>query len=306
MLVLALFSCSKTTDINPQNSKLQESCIEVYGTVVPMDYIAGELSIDNILLRNNMWGIRGHKIDHFKQCLFIDGERFGWTWKKGNTDPECFAPEGEDCEIACMYQFSFGQLDYGVGPWGIDSGAPDMPVRVDDLESFVVTHDISFEAVDDNPGFPDSIYARHSMVYDLHLSSLKPEPGMNISQSIVDEVIIMMNYNPEYPDLEACSYTQSDPIETNAVFDGFNHYDYHSFSGNVIGEYYHQFRRVGGESNTNLPGKLDLVPFLEYLTTRYNHQNLWLGKVSMGTQLYDNTQGSVAFNSIPTFKPVFK
>jgi hypothetical protein len=283
-----------------------EDCIEAYGTTVPLQIIVGQLTLGDMWLWNNMWGIRGHAIDNFKQCLFTDGDEFGWTWIKGTTDPVCSAPGGPPCPApACMYQFTFGSLNYGVDPWGNDTGAADMPVNVRDLQSFVGTHDITYVATDDAPGSPGPIYARHALVYDLFLTTEEPEAGQDHSQSITDEVIIMMHYNPEYPDIEACSSTMSDPIEASAVFDGFYHYDYHSFDdGNSIGQNYHQFRRVGGDvAGAPVPANLDMVPFFQYLKQRYDQPDLWLGQVVIGEQLYDHTHGSVTFNSTPTGLP---
>jgi len=82
---------------------------------------------------------------------------------------------------ACMYQFSFESLHYGVSKWGISSGAFDMPVRVGDLQSFVGTHDITYVTTDDTPGSPGPIYARHALVYNLFLTTEEPAPGQNIS-----------------------------------------------------------------------------------------------------------------------------
>jgi hypothetical protein len=98
----------------------------------------------------------------------------------------------------------------------------------------------------------------------------------------------------------------SDPIEANAVFDGFHSYDYQSYGeNNAIGQNYHQFRLVGGDvAGAPIPTNLDMVPFLQYLKRRYDQPDLWLGKVTIGAQLYDHTQGSVTFNSTPTFVPV--
>jgi hypothetical protein len=202
-----------------------------------------------------------------------------------------------------MYQFSIPQLNYGVDPFGNTTGATDLPVNVANLQSLVVSHDITYDATDDMPGSPGPIYARHSLIYDLFLTTEKPAAGTNVSASTTDEMLIFLSYNPEYPDIEACSSTMSDPIETNAVFDGFNFYDYHTFSPfNVIGQNYHQFRLVGGDApSTPIPQNVDLLPFLRYIKERHDQPDLWVGKIVMGTQLYDHTHGSVTFHSGPTF-----
>ncbi len=292
----------------------QQTCTEAYGTCIPTSpIIVGQLAVDDLLLWLNVWGMRGYENDNFQQCLFIDwnvhphfADELGWTWTKGTTDPVCCASGGQACPApACMYQFSFSSLHYGIAPWGTDTGAADMPVNVGDLHSLVVVHDITYEATDDAPGVPSDTYARHALIYDLFLTAEKPAAGQDVSASITDEVIIMMNHNPEYPDQEACSTSTSDPIEANAVFDGFYHYDYHSFGDdNVIGQNYHQFRRVGGGvPGAPVPENLDVAPFLRYLKLRHNQPDLWLGQVTMGTQLYDHTHGSVTFHSPPTFSP---
>ena len=282
------------------HARAATTCVEAYGTCLPVQpIIAGELSTGNIKLWNNVWGIRGHENDNFQQCLFTAGDQIGWTWTKGTTEPPCC---GVGCSFPpCMFQFSFPSLNYGVDPWGNDTGAADLPVNVGNLQSLVVGHDIAYSPVDDLPGSPGSIYARHSLVYDLFLTTDKPAAGTDVSSTITDEVIIMLRYNPEYPDVEACSNSQSASLQSNAVFDGFSHYHYHSFSPNVIGQNYHQFRRVGGDTTGPLPLNVDLAPFLRYLKQRYEQPDLWLGKVVIGTQLYDHTHGSTTFDVAPSF-----
>lgn len=299
------------------SEEFQESCVREAGTPVDMAIIQGELISGDIKLWNNMWGIRGHKNDDLEQCLFTDGDDLGWRWRKGTTDRTCCAPEGQGCQFPfCMFQFSFPSLNYGVDPWGNGTGAPDLPASVANLQSLVVEHDITYEAIDVMPGTPAQIftpyypygspfpiYARHSLIYDLFLTTEKPAEGVDVSASATDEMLIFLNYNPEYPDEEACSLTVSEPIEAKAVFDGHHYYDYHTFSPfNVIGRNYHQFRLVGGDSPDNpIPQRVDLVPFLRYLKERYQQPDLWVGKIVMGTQTYDHTQGSVTFHDGPDF-----
>jgi hypothetical protein len=282
----------------------QETCVQVTGTPVGMQIIQGQLIHGDVKLWNNMWGMRGYKNDNLEQCLFTDGADLGWTWIKGTTDPVCCAPGSQRCPApACMYQFSIPSLNYGVDPWGNTTGAADLPVNVGNLQSLVVSHDITYVATDDTPGSPGPIYARHSLVYDLFLTTEEPAAGTDVSTSITDEMLIFLHYNPEYPDIEACSSTMNDPIEPNAVFDGFNSYDYHAFSPfNVIGQNYHQFRLVGGDlASTPIPQNVDLAPFLRYIKKRHDQPDLWVGKIVMGTQLYDHTTGSATFHGGPTF-----
>jgi hypothetical protein len=295
--VLLIPSCSS-------GGAFQETCVQVNGTPVGMQIIQGQLSQGDMNLWNNMWGIRGYKNDNLEQCLFTDGTDLGWTWTKGTTDPACCAPVGQSCQFPpCMYQFSIPQLNYGVDPFGNTTGATNLPVNVANLQSLAVSHDITYVATDDMPGSPGPIYARHSLIYDLFLTTEKPAAGTDVSHSITDEVLIFLAYNPEYPDIEACSSTMSDPIEPNAVFDGFNYYDYHAFSPlNVIGQNYHQFRLVGGNVvGAPIPQEVDLAPFLRYIKERHDQPDLWVGKVVMGTQLYDHTRGSVTFHGGPVF-----
>jgi len=282
----------------------EEACIETKIEPVPNRIIAKRLATNEMELCINLWGIRGHKNDNFKHCIFVNGDELGWTWTKGMTDPEFIATNGPQAnKIKCMYQFSFPSLLYGVSPHGESTDADNMPVNLNTLESFIGMHRVEYTARNLSPGYPGDVYARHSLVYDLFLTTEQPAKGKNVSHSITDEIIIMMNYNPEYPRLEGCSTQKSDPIEPNAVFDGYSYYDYHSFDDhNAIGKNYHQFRRVGGDlSDAAVPEKLDMVPFFKYLKKKHDLQGAWLGQVVIGSQLYDYTQGEVRFTLRPSF-----
>jgi hypothetical protein len=309
----------------------QQSCFESQGNPIPTSWMNfGHLNVSHQMqLVNNVFGIRGYANDNLKQCLYKNEDEFGWTWQKGETNPECLAPEGGCPAIPCYYQMTFAGLNYGIWPSGQTSGIgiTDLPVNTGDLKSLVVSHDMTFEATDDLPGYhsrsnpvkPGKCYARHQLIYDLLLMSEKPEAGINKTKKITDEIIIMLNYNYPYPDYETCNPktgelgdTQSPAIEEDAVHDGCNNYHYHSFTDldtPADGHHtnYHQFRRLGGE----IPGApcaeaINLAPFFEYLKMRYDYADWWLGQVLIGQNIYDHTHGKVTFHSLPMVEIVKK
>ena len=89
----------------------------------------------------------------------------------------------------------------------------------------------------------------------------------------------------------------------NAVWDGYNHWDYwytdHHDAVPNTGSRFSSFRRVGSEvHNAQPPSEVDLLPFIEAVRKQWPGEEVgpWLGEVSIGTEIYDYSAGSVTFH----------
>jgi hypothetical protein len=203
-----------------------------------------------------------------------------------------------------------------MAPW---TGFKQLPILISKTESLVVQHDITYEAIDDNPGVPEDIYAHHSLIYDLFLFDAST-PWEWCGQFVpTDEIIIMTNYNADYPDCETfrCAdgmvgNVMSEPIEAKAVFNGTYWYDYHSMTDKDtpapgVNCNYHNFRRIGGDvPGAPVPKETDLMLFFNYLQRFYNTGDKQFPMFMMVTNLYDYTHGSVTLHGIPTFEIIKK
>lgn len=333
--------------------------LPIVGGVVPVigQAACGTFRIGDWELHHNVFGMSGHPSDKFQQFLFKDksGE-FGWAWDKGETGNDC--PGGNCPAPGCYYQMSFAAVEYGINPWGMSTAQGDevldLPVKLNDCGSLIVSHTIDFVANDDLPGFhsydnpssaehnamtDDPVYARHALIYDLFLTDGKPAKGIMLAHPkdnrLTDEVIINVNYNAGYPDSETCNATRprgigdvmSESIEKKAIFSDGHWYDYHSWSPFDTPSYeivcnYHQFRRVGGDvEGTPVPTQLDLMPFFNYVQKRkadpaampdeknrkhLEGDGLYFGRVIVGMNIYDHTNGSVTFHETPKIKVIPK
>jgi hypothetical protein len=177
-----------------------EICDEITDGILPYDnHIRGEIPIGDGEIRSNLVIAGGHETDYFKQCVFSEGDEFGWTWDKGNIEPDCAVPG--QCRLpnavcAALHQLTVMGFHQGVTPWGEGHLVPGLPAEIDKLDSLVVTLPATFTAVDETPGSPNVFYNRYSMIIDVFRTSDEPTPGVSVSNTLTDEVVIFMNHNP--------------------------------------------------------------------------------------------------------------
>jgi hypothetical protein len=69
------------------------------------------------------------------------------------------------------------------------------------------------------------------------------------------------------------------------------------------GSRYSSFRRHGLQRDSQPPPRANLLPFLAAIRRMWPGEPVgrWLGHVSLATELYDHTSGSVVFHAAPTF-----
>lgn len=294
-----------------------EICDEVTNGVLPYDnHIRGEIDIGDGEIRSNLVIAGGHTTDYFKQCVFTEGSEFGWTWDKGDIDPACAVPG--QCRLpnavcGALHQLTVMGHHQGITPWGEGQAVPGLPAEIDKLDSLVVTLPLTFTAVDEAPASPNVFYNRYGMIIDIFRTSEKPVVGTSVSDTLTDEIVIFMNYNPEIGAScnEEGAETWFDPIVENAVFDGQHYYHYTAWTnqnqvGGVVANF-HGFQRVGGNRPGSMPTQINLIPFFEFMDTLWGSgAGNWLGDIMIGTEVREHTNGSVVFNAVPAYTFVNK
>ena len=272
-------------------------------------------------LGGNGYGVGGHFVTALEQCVWRDDEArtFGWNWTRGHTTPVC-AP-GQTCKAAeCFADFSLASVSTGQGPWTGTATVPSsaaLPVNTTTLSRLIVSQNISWTFTDlkpgvDPPAIGNGTERRVRMIYDFFLTTVRPN-GSNVASTITDEVTINMASNAEFPGSQppGCIDAASrygkvgnyGPIVRNAVWDGYNHWDYwytdHHDAVPNTGSRFSSFRRVGSEvQNAQPPSEVDLLPFIEAVRKQWPGEEVgpWLGEVSIGTEIYDYSAGSVTFH----------
>jgi hypothetical protein len=99
---------------------------------------------------------------------------------------------------ATLEQLTFMGHHHGVTPWGEGEEVPGLPARIDKLDSLVVTLPLTYTAVDKSPGWPNVFYPRHSFTIDVMRTLQKPVASISVAGTLTDEIVIRMNYNPNY------------------------------------------------------------------------------------------------------------
>ena len=135
---------------------------------------------------------------------------------------------------------------------------------------------------------------------------------------ITDEVTISLATNPGFPGSQppGCldpssrfgTHNMSNAVLRNAVWDGYNHYDYwytdHHDAVPGTGSRFSSFRRVGADHvGAQPPPRVDIFPFRAAIRKMWPGEAVgaWLGEVTISTELYDHCTGKVVFHAPPTF-----
>jgi len=140
---------------------------------------------------------------------------------------------------------------------------------------------------------------------------------------ITDEVTIALAENAHFPGSQPPGCLDKDsrfgnkttgPIKRNAVWDGYNHYDYwYTDLHDAVpgtGTRFSNFRRVGADKpGAQPPLNVNLAPFFDAIREMWKDDTIpvgpWLGHISLATELYDHSSGKVTFHSPPTFAPEY-
>jgi hypothetical protein len=209
----------------------------------------GKKEIDDITVKNNLWGKAKVKSGRAELCTYVKGDTYGWEWK---------VDKGASGVIG------YPAIEVGRSPWGNKSrkGEDGFPIKVTEIESLPVSYD--FETLVKHKKF--------NLSFDIWLTDV---PNAN-KDNITTEIMIWEDY------FDFSSYGKV--IDKIATPFGL----YKVYKGYLKNEDYSQdwvylaFVRETPRSQ----GEVEIKYFLDYLI-RKNHisQNDYFASVELGNEI---------------------
>ena len=171
-LFILLFICSIGCDTSESTGSSNGGDSDTLFTRTTCDDGA-EIQRGEFILSNNMWG-KGD-VTGFEQCITIielrNGIQFGWEWNwpdDGSNDVKAY-PE----------------IIYGWKPWSLQSTSPELPIRLEAMDSVVVSFrlqrsfiygvgNLAFDLWITSSGQPNTSNIKHEIMIWLERSSFRP------------------------------------------------------------------------------------------------------------------------------------
>ena len=257
-------------------------------TDVPQDY----LRLGEIRILNNNWGSEdlGCTAPNSTMSVFVnDSGGFGWNFQRG------------DCAQAMDSSHpDFPQVEFGIHPFGIGShletsppfsSTTVLPIQIGEIETATITLD----------NFNIQLNGQDSwnITWEFWLSERHPVEDPN--PGVYAEIMGWWGWDAgRWPcDMNGDGVEDYGP----SVSGGNKQYTLcHQDDTWADGWRYFQFRAGDGrDSNisTNFSGTVDIKPFLDYLKSDRGYADtLWLTRLEVGSEIDDNTGGTVSMNSI--------
>jgi len=199
------------------------------------------------------------------------------------------------------------QLRYGTSPLsGTSSQATQLPTQHTTLASLTVKVAADIHWKDINGGMRQTY--RNSFLIDMFLSSVKPN-GTPIGNYVTDEIVVDIAYNSQYA--PGCTGFPQRPLESFTDRYGNVWLYWIQRNGDKPGSgstnrMNHFTLQGGGETekkgsvDLSLDLSVDLLPIIQKVQNRSgDYSATWLGDITFGSALYDNTQGQLTFPSLP-------
>jgi hypothetical protein len=251
---------------------------------VPQDY----LRLGEIRILNNNWGSEdlGCTAPNSTMSVFLNQDGgFGWDFSRG----DCAAPTDSSHP-------DFPQVEFGIHPFGIGSPlatSPEfssttlLPLQIKDINSASV----SVDNLTINLQNQDS----WNITFEFWLSEgnpLEPNP------KVYAELMTWWGWDAGRWPCGDGGVQYSDRVTAGSM-------DYtlcHQNDNWADGWRYYQFR-AGDGSDGNIKrdfnGNVDVKALLEYLVTQRNYsRDLWVTRLEVGSEIDDNTSGTVSMRGI--------
>lgn len=275
----------EATDVD-QNGKSNASTGD--SSAVAQDY----LKLGEIRILNNNWGSEDLGCSDSSMSVFVNESRaFGWDFNRG----DC-ADNGDPANMiaADTSHPDFPQVEFGIHPFGIGdelvtspefSSTPLLPIQLKDVTSASVTVDNLNIALQNNSSW--------NLAMEFWLSEGDPR-GQSGSVDVHTELMAWWGWNNgRWP----CD------TATENVSAGMSYTLCHQSDTWADNQWrYYQFRAgdaSDGNISTNFNGTIDVKAFIDYLMTKNGyHGDLWLTRMEVGSEIDDNTSGTVTMNNI--------
>jgi len=264
-----------------ENAKRGES------TDVPQDY----LRLGDIRILNNNWGSEdlGCTAPKSTMSVFVDeAGAFGWNFNRG------------DCaQMTDTSHPDFPQVEFGIHPFGIGSDLETsppfssttvLPIQIKDIDIASITLD----------NFSIALNGRDSwnITMEFWLSQgdpREPNPG------VYAEIMAWWGWDAgRWP----CDLNNDGMVDYGpSVQSGAMSYTLCHQSDNwASGWRYFQFRAgdgTDGNIRENFSGTVDVKAFLDHLVSQRQYsEELWLTRMEVGSEIDDDTGGTVKMNNI--------
>ena len=191
------------------------------------------------IIENNIWG-QG-SINNYTQCIYItEDSSFGWNWDWPN--------QGYNVK-------AYPEVIYGKKPWSSQSTHPSLPVKIGDVESFVVDFDLTMSG---------------SGSYNLAFEFWVTSDSMSMEDEITTEVMIWTDQNI------------IEPAGTQIAIPFFDGYYYNLYQEIFDGWTYFAFV----SDTPQHQGTLNVYNFLSYMVALgLLDQDEYIGSFEMGNEV---------------------
>jgi hypothetical protein len=166
---------------------------------------------------------------------------------------------------------------------------------------------------------------RSRFIFDFFLSNKMPVAKQMRPETITDEIVIDLAHNSDFE--LPCGYipgANHSAVARDALIVNGEHYDVVDITDvdkpcpNCPQIRMTHFQRQGSVcdgkegSTCAVPKEFDMLPFIQFAQkfkkeSRHTPAGSWVGSVELGTEIYDNTEGSVMFTKfevLPSSAPV--
>lgn len=256
-------------------------------TNVPQDY----LRLGEIRILNNNWGSEdlGCTAPNSTMEVFVnDSGAFGWNFNRG------------DCAQATDTSHpDFPQVEFGIHPFGIGSDLETsppfssttvLPIQIKDIQSAKITLDNLNIALQNGSSWNTTM--------EFWLSERNPVTDPN--PGVYAEIMAWWGWDAgRWP---CDTNNDNQPDAGPSVQAGQQYTLCHQNDNWASGWRYFQFRAgdaSDGNISHNFNGTVDVKAFLDYLTSQRGYSGeLWLTRMEVGSEIDDNTSGTVSMNNI--------
>lgn len=264
-----------------ENAKRGES------TDVPQDY----LRLGEIRILNNNWGSEdlGCTAPKSTMSVFVDDAgAFGWNFTRG------------DCaQMTDTSHPDFPQVEFGIHPFGIGSDLETsppfssttvLPIQIKDIQSASITLD----------NFTIQLNGRDSWNITMEFWLSERNPVTDPNPGVYAEIMGWWGWDAgRWPcDLNGDGMVDYGP----SVQAGMQYTLCHQSDNWANGWRYFQFRAgdaTDGNIRESFSGTVDVKAFLDHLTSQRGYSSeLWLTRMEVGSEIDDDTGGTVKMNNI--------
>ncbi len=256
-------------------------------TDVPQDY----LRLGEIRILNNNWGSEdlGCTAPKSTMKVFVnDSGAFGWEFNRGDCASETDTSHPD-----------FPQVEFGIHPFGIGSDLETsppfssttvLPIQIKDIEIATITL----------ANLRIALNGRDSWNTTMEFWLSERHPIDDPNPGVYAEIMAWWGWDAgRWP---CDTNNDNQPDAGPSVQAGQQYTLCHQNDNWASGWRYFQFR-AGDASDGNIRedfnGTIDLKPFLDYLMTQRNYSGeLWLTRMEVGSEIDDNTSGTVTMDNI--------